>query len=393
MNCEYSGNVPLFNEFSSLNSILMASLYSENSRDLIIKKAKSWDNSNKYKSLIKKIVNKNKRKIDISDEISLLKPDEIFLENMYFLKNTDNKKKFALSINKLNLKNIKWIDDFIIDFYRGLGLNCLDIYIYEDIYYLNIYNNINWLLSVEDIYTTEINDINQSISISDSPDILIVYSDKLNTSIGKKYISPFITKKTKNIKLDDFKNRKFNNFTEIVEDINIDGNIYILDSILIKYKDKSIVCFRCNGEKYVYNNFSNTYDSPCSIIKFDWKYDNGNFCYNPFKCNLEDEILDDIENLCFDLNKGDKTLIYIKKDNIEKIPDIPDEYILEIIKKIKNYNIAELTEIIKKYDTNIIEKQFSKEELEKIVFKLFLIYYKKIEDNPSIEQETEPPKE
>ena len=75
MNCEYSGNVPLFNEFSSLNSILMATLYSENSRNLIIKNAKNWDSSNKYKTLIKKIVNKNKRKNDISKEISLLNPE------------------------------------------------------------------------------------------------------------------------------------------------------------------------------------------------------------------------------------------------------------------------------------------------------------------------------
>ena len=137
MNCEYSGNVPIYNEYSSLNSILMASLYSENSRDIIIKKAKSWNRLDEFKSLIKKIVNKNKRKSDISNEISLLKPDEIFIENMFFLKDPQNKKNFGVDLKKFSLNKLSWNDDFIIDFYRCLGLSCLDIYIIDDKYYLN----------------------------------------------------------------------------------------------------------------------------------------------------------------------------------------------------------------------------------------------------------------
>ena len=181
MNCEYSGNVPLFNEFSSLNSILMATLYSENSRNLIIKNAKNWDSSNKYKSLIKKIVNKNKRKNDISKEISLLNPDEIFLENMYFLKDKDNQKKFVNDIKTNKLEKLIWSDDFIIDFYRSLGLSYLDIYNDGSNHYLNLYKFISWKLSSDNKYTTELNLVSmikykEENIIPANPDILIVFN-------------------------------------------------------------------------------------------------------------------------------------------------------------------------------------------------------------------------
>ena len=230
-------------------------------------------------------------------------------------------------------------------------------------------------------------------TIPHNPDVLIVFNDKINTSIERKYFRHFTNSKSKQILDDKFKTKtdKFNKFTDIQEEVDINGNIYILDSILLRFGNKSIVGFRCDGEKYVYNNFSYTFDSPCSVIKFDWKYDNGEFCYNPIKCKLEDEKIDDIEKLCFDFNKGDKTLIYIKKDNIEKnqdIPDIPDNYILEIIKKIKLMPMAKLIQIIQNYDPKIVSAFLNKEELEKIVLKLYIIYYNKItnDDKPSDQQ-------
>jgi hypothetical protein len=109
MSCEYYDNIPMYNEYSSLNSILMASLYSENSRDLIIKNAKKWDSSNKYKLLIKRIVNKNKRQLDILKELYLLNPDEIFIDNMFFLKDASNKQKFGKELKASGLKKINWI--------------------------------------------------------------------------------------------------------------------------------------------------------------------------------------------------------------------------------------------------------------------------------------------
>ena len=400
MNCEYSGNVPLFNEYSSLNSILMASLYSENSRDLIIKNAKTWDSSNKYKSLIKKIVNKNKRKFDISNEISLLNPDEIFLKNMYFLKEKENQQKFFKDLKTNNSKKLIWNDDFIIDFYRGLGLSCLDIYNDGNNHYLNLYKFISWKLSSDNKYTTELNlasmlKYTTEKIIPANPDILIVFNN-----INEKYIKPFsLSNGTEMFLNSNLKSsiEKFNKFKDIQEEVDIDGNIYILDSILLRIGDKSIVGFRCDGEKYVYNNFSSTYDSPCSVIKFDWKYNEGEFCYNPIKCKLEDDEMRDINDLCFNFNNGNKTFIYIKKDKIPEfpeIPDIPDSEIIKIIKMIKEMDVMKLTEFIKTYDQNIIQGSMNKISLEKIALKIYMINFTKLfnqepEAKPEVEKSTE----
>ena len=396
MNCEYSGNIPSYNEYSSLNSLLMASLYSENSRDLIIKKSKKWNSSNKYKSLVKKIVNKNKRKKDISDDISLLNPDEIFLDNMFFLKERKNKSSFGNDLKTLKINKIHWIDDFIVDFYRSLELSCLDIYILNDKHYLNIYKFINWKLT-EDNYTTGLNEniilTKKEHFIPENPDVLIVFHDKLNNSINNKYITPiesYSKSPSKNL-LELFNNNEINNFINIEEEVLFGNDTYILDSILLRIGNKSIVGFRCDGEKYVYNNFSSTYDNTCSVIKFDWKYNEGEFCYNPIKCMLEDEEMKDINDLCFNFNSGDKTLIYIKKDkknDIPDIPDIPDSDILKIIKDIKNMTIPILVDNVKKYNPEIvINSTPPKEELEKNLLKYYMINYLSIYKN---EPATEP---
>jgi hypothetical protein len=104
-------NLPSYNNYSSLNSIFMSLLFSENSRDLIIDKTKLWqDDKDKFKSTIKRIVNKNKKKKDITSELLLLKPNDIFL-NMKFLKDNDNKKIFFplfKSITGQDIDNIKF---------------------------------------------------------------------------------------------------------------------------------------------------------------------------------------------------------------------------------------------------------------------------------------------
>jgi hypothetical protein len=391
-----------FNEYSSLNSLLMSLLYSENSRDLIIKKAKTWDNSNKFKSIVKKIVNKNKQKKDISSEISLLKPDDIFIENMYFLKDKEkeNLKNFIRNLKTLSINYISWIDDFIIDLYRCLGLSCLDIYYSENNIYLNLYKFMSWEQSNNGNYITKLNyfpfmnfdkENNVKEIQKNDYDVLVVFHEDLNKTINDKYIKKNFNTDKKKQTLSLFKNDniEFKKFIEIKDEIEFNGNLYILDSILLKKGDKSIVGFICDGEKYVYNNFSSSFNNPCSIIKFDWKYNNGEFCYNPFKCDLNDDITN-IDDLCFDFNDGDKTLIYIKKDIKPIIPDISDEDILKIIKEIKQMEISKLIIFIKKYDSTIIlSNSMNKIELEKIALRLHIINYLQKEKQPEQTEEAE----
>ena len=228
-----------------------------------------------------------------------------------------------------------------------------------------------------------------------NPDILIVFNN-----INEKYIKPFsFSKETGKFLNNNLKslNINFNQFENIQEEVKINEETYILDSILLRIGDKSIVGFRCDGEKYVYNNFSSTYDSPCSVIKFDWKYNEGEFCYNPIKCKLEDDEMRDINDLCFNFNNGNKTFIYIKKDKIPEfpeIPDIPDSEIIKIIKMIKEMDVMKLTEFIKTYDQNIIQGSMNKISLEKIALKIYMINFTKLfnqepEAKPEVEKSTE----
>jgi hypothetical protein len=410
MSCEYYDNIPMYNEYSSLNSILMASLYSENSRDMIIKNAKKWDSSNKYKLLIKRIVNKNKRQLDILKELYLLNPDEIFIDNMFFLKDSSNKQKFGKELTESGLKKINWIDDFIIDFYRSLDISCLDIYKINDNCYLNLYKFIGWKLIKDEKYSTELNissflKIKENKMIPKNPDVLIVFDNELNKSIKKNYIDPFVATISKS----GNEENKFKRYLEQVfvsedkynidindeEVITLNGEEYILDSILLRFGDKSVVGFKCNGEKYVYNNFSSSTESPCSVIKFDWKYNKGNYCYNPDKCELEYDNMKDIKELCFDFNEGNKTLIYIKKnkDNVV-IPDIPDSNILEIIMKIKAMTNTELMNEFNKYKKILSSDDkkpiFTRELMEKTLLRDYMIdYIKKLKEEPEPEPEVE----
>jgi hypothetical protein len=254
--------------------------------------------------------------------------------------------------------------------------------------------------------------IKENIIFPKNPDVLIVFDDELNKSIKNNYIDPFVTT-IENSGVDKIKtfiesvfvsNNKYNIKED--EDITLNGEDYILDSILLRFGDKSIVGFKCNGEKYVYNNFSSSTESPCSVIKFDWKYNKGNYCYNPDKCELE---YDNIEELCFDFNKGDKTLIYIKKGKVNpEIPEIPESKILEIIMKIKEMKPHEKKEEINKHELmeannekkgeiNKYEKVLSSEGsdsielIEKKLLRYYMIdYIKKLRANPEAEAEDIP---
>jgi hypothetical protein len=401
MSCEDASNSPPYNEYSSLNSILMSVLYSENSRDLIIKKAKSWDSSNKFRLIIKKIVNKNKLMKDISLEISSLKPDDIFLENMYFLKEKENKDLFRKDLISSKLNKINWIEDYIIDLYRSLGLNCLDIYYMEDKkIYLNLFKFMRWVYKDEKI-STDLNlfpliKIQETNIIPKNPDIFIVFHKDLNKSINDKYMKPFYktSSKTKEIflKFED-KSKKYEIFKEIEEEMRIDDDIYILDSIMVNNSIKSFVGFRCNEDKYIYTNFSGSFENPCSVNKFNWEINKGKFCFNPLKCDIIDDFID-IDDLCIDFEKGDKTLIYIKKDiskiKIPEIPDIPDIEIIKMIDNIKGMTISNLTEIVKSYDPSIVSSSSKRNELERSILRYYIINYNKLKQPKEEIKEEEP---
>ena len=62
---------------------------------------------------------------------------------------------------------------------------------------------------------------------------------------------------------------------------------------------------------------SNNIKIPCELMKFDWEVNkNKEFCLNNNKCILD---IMNVEDLCFSFNKGEREIIYVKKDANQKL--------------------------------------------------------------------------
>jgi hypothetical protein len=255
----------------------------------------------------------------------------------------------------------------------------------------------------------------ESKIVSTNPDVLILYHESLNKDVSKykdafqithPTIKKYILEKQKKQKENgerlttfnedffiepfvDKNNKTYGLFKDVREEYEFNGNTYVLDSVLVKNGDKSIIGFTYEGEKYVYNNFSSNPDCPCSIKKFDWKYNNGKYCYHPYKCDLNDN-LEDIGDLCFDFKEGNKTLIYIKKSKKEEInEDIGDEELLALIEEIQRMKQADLIGEIKKFDKTIIrDSSIDITELQRIYLR-YKLTNKQIEEVKIEEVKTE----
>jgi hypothetical protein len=121
--------------------------------------------------------------------------------------------------------------------------------------------------------------------------------------------------------------------------IQISGQTYVLDSVLITNFNKDICSkghdiagLTCQGEKYIYNGWiRNTVDSskdaesnrvlPCELMKYDWVANKENFCLNPAKCQLDPVKQTDLKRvICFNTSTGPRTYVYINKKYITASP-------------------------------------------------------------------------
>jgi hypothetical protein len=123
-----------------------------------------------------------------------------------------------------------------------------------------------------------------------------------------------------------------NNLLSNKEEILYNNNEYILDSVLLSnYNDNlennhQIVGVKCDNKKYVYNGWTsytndpamknklNNLKTPCDLMEFEWNIKNSKvFCLNDPMCKLD--IVDiNHNNLCFSFSKGERFLVYVKKN-------------------------------------------------------------------------------
>jgi ribosomal protein S24E len=355
------------------NSILMAVLYSEESRKLLLKKSKTWNNKILIFKTLKHILEKKfLRSNNIYNDYEYfdkIRPEYI-LEKLYKY----NKKKFTFNpkINKGYASAL-----YIRKIYKLLGVKVLYLDLKGDLLYYSKYNNfkVNSINKIEKKlnmifkYVTK----DKVLEKFENPDIIIINCTKrFINNIPDYYKVPTDSPFYKIAKLDD--------------NVNIKGMNYVQDSVLLGNWNRaelgghSIAGIKCKGDKYVYNgwtrgtidihlqNINFTKDDyineriwvsqvidkkifyinvkndkvvdklpadgilvsdnihvPCELMKYDWNVNkDGNFCINKKQCFLDTHtntsikkiIENDKNELCFSFNKGPRNIIYVNTNSI-----------------------------------------------------------------------------
>jgi hypothetical protein len=311
------------------NSILMAILYSDESRKLLLKKSKKWNKKIEVLNTIKYILqNKYLRTDNIHKDYEYfdkIRPEYI-LKQLY----NYNKKKFVIdpNIHKSGFKS----SFYIRKIYKLLGVKILylDLDLKTKNIYYSLYNNIK-IESISHIiiYRYEIKGYQTLVKYLKNPEIIII--NPITNFDDDKYPSWY--KITNN-----FSYKKFwgiSNFAGLNNEVNNNKHIFLQDSVLLaNYNNNvgghSVAGITCKKKRYVYNgwtrttidpnmksNMNNRIKIPCQLMKFEWNVTkNKDFCLNINKCILD---VMNAKDLCFSFNKGSREIIYIKKQADSKL--------------------------------------------------------------------------
>ena len=355
------------------NSILMAVLYSDESRKLLLKKSKKWNNKILIFKTLKHILEKKYfRSSNIYNDYEYfdkIRPEYI-LEKLYKY----NKKKF--SFNPKIKKGGYAPALYIRKIYKLLGAKVLFLDYKDDLLYYSKYNNtaVNAAVKKGPIIEFVVKFVSKEKVLEkfENPDVIIInFTKSIVDSIPGYYKVPT--------------DSPFYNIVSFNDKVAIKGMNYIQDSVILSNWNRteigghSIAGIKCRDNKYVYNgwtrgtidihlqnvNFTKEdYDKerlwvaevinkrvvyvniktkiifdklpvggilvsdnihiPCELMKYDWNVrKNSEFCINKKKCLLDThsnksikEIINKDKNeLCFSFNKGPRLLIYVRNNS------------------------------------------------------------------------------
>ena len=358
--CNLRLTIPQFGSTCWFNAILMASLWSQGSRKIILKETKNWKKDNIFSKIIKKFL-KIYKMSDNAKALKLLhniKPEELLLLTINETNDNLFKEIFKKKIQNDGYEELGWHNEYITLFYKGLNVRVLDIICYrENEKFKYLYNFFKYfsLLHIEggkkyqDIltkYQFNLKQETENIGIKtilnspeNPPDILILYNEDLTSkfvNIMKHFFNAY-NKNNKNAEKihssTNFSNYTFKGIDTYENEIEFGDYVYKLDSCLISnYNDvddvkHSIVGLTCENEKYVYNgwtinNGSNELTSSCPLMKYDWNLKrNSDFCLKD--CNIDLQI--DNKSRCYSFNKGNRILVYVKHHLKRTIIDVKEK--------------------------------------------------------------------
>ena len=310
------------------NSILMALLYSDESRKLLLKKSKEWNKKIEVLNTINYILHHKYLRTDKAfkdyEYFDKIRPEYILKELYKY-----NNKKFIIDpdVNKHGYKSALYIRKI----YKLLGVKVLylDLDLKTKNIYYSIYNNIKVVSFDGTKINMQINIKNQSTinKYLNDPDVIII-----NTKPFEIKTYPYWYKINNNASYENYADLA--KFANLNYEITNNKNIYQQDSVLLTDYNSvvgghSIAGITCRNDRYVYNGWTRTtidpnlkkntvkadfqkhINIPCELMKFDWNVKTDKeFCLNRKKCILDAM---DINQLCFSFNKGDREVIYVKK--------------------------------------------------------------------------------
>ena len=285
--CDNYPVIPQFGGTCWFNTIITACCYSENLKKLMIKKSKKWDKSNSFFKYLKTILkysyssNNKIKKMFIKE-----KPEYLLFKYLdYFDKSLKKFMRFMIHYYNNNISLLVYYNiNYIITFFRKIGVKCLDIIILDNNEYLvdfdkNIKLNLRKETLKQKNYSFPIDDMKYEIkgnkfkiknkitkpNLSKIPEVIVIQPSNIySKNIPDSNLYKYITKDFNiNIKSNDY--------------IEYKGYKYKLDAcILVNYNDKYvnhvILGFTCNNKRYIYNSFNinKNLKNPCGFYKFNW---------------------------------------------------------------------------------------------------------------------------
>jgi hypothetical protein len=341
--CNKVVTIPQYLGTCWFNAILMMFLYSQYSRKLLIENIFFSKKSNKLEEIFYDII--HNYYIDPNKAITyfnVMRPEEILREFNLSKKLYENmiikgyyiKLFMSIFLTKININHL------VLDYYSNKIFVGINKYIIANInkkrkFEMNIdYSNFDY---------TSIIDDNQNYK--DVPQYIIVNLWDIKNKYMYEFNKDLFTSQIFNI-YTYYRSFKFKNLYELKDKIEFNGHTYILDSCGINNYNRryrfshAIAGITCENNRYIYNGWiRNTLDYniktplknplPCELMKYDWdihKPDN-KFCLDKKKCTVKNLDITNEKNLCFSLNKGDRTLIYVLCDDKEEVKKTSDEKI------------------------------------------------------------------
>jgi hypothetical protein len=345
--CNKVITIPQYEPTCWFNAILMAILYSQNSRKLLLDDILLKKKNTKIAKVINHILKYQYVSNKYAEQyFKIMTPGKI----LKYLNIFDEFRK--------TITNNGWFSELFLPIFieKACYNTCLNL----DLYRNNIYIEFKKKIRVVDNYNNG-NHIGFSFyddNISDT-DLATQILKKLNEpnpdyiflNIGHDNSKDLFTSYLINNiqRINNILNLKNYTITssglkEANDEIIYNGDTYILDSCIIANYNileinlgHAIVGITCKNEKYVYNGWIRTTKDPamaindnendndnekllpCELMKFDWRVNNkdSKFCINPKLCKLDILKLhnDPLEkkDLCFSFGNGKRTLIYVKK--------------------------------------------------------------------------------